>query len=419
MILGDPSPEAWDKLHRYASWMRKLHLGWFWALRDDTLLKFRLNLPAGGWFPALQELHWCIAESNIPSADLCFSPDLKRVSFSLWLRDNSGVPHKLLPAAASIIFALPTSALQSILIDPDPYPEIPWAVCLNDAFSSAVLRCGPSLTEFTSPILLSDAAINHLIRLPRLRTLWIECPPPNYSASSLPLVFPPLVEFTLGGGAVHGWLSLFKRLGYPDSTTQIVKPLSRVKESLRSLNIEIFPSPVINSSFTSPIQIFYNLVSLNVKVRCHDESRVGQCGFKLNNGDITHLAMALSRLESLLLGHPCFENICPATVVCLLSVFVFCTKLGVLEIHFNTANITEDFKSISEDPQLRELQSLPRSTLTHLHVGQIPLALDELGSDTVTNGMVDIFPSLQSCQGYGITWGKVNRGVKRCWERRR
>jgi len=58
VILGDPSPEAWNKVHRYAPWMRQVRLSWLSPVGDTTILKFRLNSPAGGWFPALQELHW-------------------------------------------------------------------------------------------------------------------------------------------------------------------------------------------------------------------------------------------------------------------------------------------------------------------------------------------------------------------------
>jgi len=75
VILGDPSPEAWNKVHRYASWMREVRLNWLSPIGDDTVLKFRLNSPPGGWFPALQELHWFITRSNIHYADLCSSPD--------------------------------------------------------------------------------------------------------------------------------------------------------------------------------------------------------------------------------------------------------------------------------------------------------------------------------------------------------
>jgi len=410
MILGDPSPGAWNKVQQYASWMRELHLDLLSALADDTILKLRLNSPAGGWFPALQELDWWITESNVRCADLCFSPHLRKVSIHVpWSWSNSRVPHDILPVAASIS-ALPTSALQSISVEFDSRREVHWAD-FKDAFSSAVLRCGPSLTKFTSPIPLSDAAINHLIQLPHLRTWRVDHPPPKYSASSLPIVFPSLTEFTMGKGITHEWFSLFKRLEGPVSTTQGMTPLSSVKRSLRSLRVENFPSPIINSSFTSPIQMFYNLVSLNVEVRCHDEYGGGQCGFKLNNGDVTDLAMSLPRLESLLLGRPCFENACTTTVACLLQISVYCAKLRELGIHFNTADIVEDFKGISEDPKLREVRSLPRCTLPYFGTGRAPLAFDELGLETVAKGMVDIFPSLKACHGFESTWDEVNNRI--------
>ena len=47
----------------------------------------------------------------------------------------------------------------------------------------------------------------------------------------------------------------------------------------------------------------------------------------------------------------------------------------------------------------------------HSDAGRAPLALNELGFGTVAIGMVDIFPSLQSCQGYGIAWGEINRRI--------
>jgi len=338
---------------------------------------------------------------------------LKRVNiYASWTWSNSKVPHDLLPVVASTISTLPTSALQSISTDFDHHREVPWAY-FQDAFSSAVLRCGPSLTKFTSPTPLSDAAINHLIQLPHLRTWRIECPPPNYSSSSLPLVFPPLTELTLGRGVAYEWLSLFKRLEVPVSITQDTAPLHKVKESLESLNVQDLPGPIINSSFTSPIRMFRNLVSLNLGARCYDKGSEGQCAFKLNNSDVTDLAMALPQLESLLLGRPCSGNACPATVARLLPISVYCLKLKVLDIHFNTVNIVEDFKGVSEDPKLRELRSLPRCALTYLDVGVTPLALDEPVIETVAKGMVDIFPSLQSCHGYRFAWGEVHMKINK------
>jgi len=270
---------------------------------------------------------------------------------------------------------------------------------LKDSLSSVVLCCGPSLTEFSSPVPLSGAAVNHLVQLPHLRTWHTGDPPPVYSPSSLPLVFPPLIKFTLRKHAAHGWLSLFKRLQHGVSTTQGATPLSRVVESLRSLDIESFPDRIIDLPFASTIQMFRNLVSLNVGAHCHNENGEGQCAFKLDNDDINNLAMALPQLESLFLRWVCPENTCATTVVCLLVISVCCIKLQELEVHFNTTNVVDDFKNISEDPRFRELRSLPRCTLSCLDVSQTPLTLDEPSLEIVVNGMINIFPALAGFTG--------------------
>jgi len=95
--------------------------------------------------------------------------------------------------------ALPTSSLERMSVD-DNYQTLPWAH-FKVSFSSIILCCGPSFTEYDSLVPLSDAALDHLIHLPRLRTWRIHGPPPSYPTSSLPLVFPPLKELTLGEGA--------------------------------------------------------------------------------------------------------------------------------------------------------------------------------------------------------------------------
>jgi hypothetical protein len=397
MIVKDPSPEAWNTVRRYASWMRQVRVDGGPALREDAFRKLRINSPPGGWFPALEGISWCITTSDLPYADLLFSPQLKSVSISVsrtWV--DSEVPRNILPFIASTISALPTSALEHLFVSLS-YRKMPWAY-FKDSLSSVILRCGPSFTEFTSPIPLSDTAVNHLIRLPHLRTWRVQDPPPSYSASSLPPVFPPLTEFTLGGGAARGWISLFKRIEGGIPITQGTTPLSEVGKSLKTLMIENLIG-LIDVSFTSPIQIFWNLVNLNVEAYCHDEFKQGQCNFKLNNDHVAELAMALPQLELLLLGRPCFENSCATTVACLLPISIHCIKLHKLEIHFNTTNIINDLKDVLEDPLFQELRSLPRCKLSCLNAGQIPLVLDTPGFETVANGMINIFPSLDWCNG--------------------
>ena len=378
--------------------MRHVEVGEWRALGEETFNKLRLNSPPGGWFPALQDLSWCITESNLPYADLFFSPHLKRVSIHaalLW--NNTGVPSHILPTSASKISALPTSSLKQISVDVN-HQKVPWKH-FTDSFSSVILRCGSSLMVYDSPVPLSNAALDHLVQLPHLHGWRIRGPPPNWPASSWPLVFPPLMELTPGKSTARGCLSLLGRLEDGASTTQGLAPLSRTKESLQVLNIEGISGIDIDYSSVSTIQIFRNLAVLNVDVSCHDGANRGKCIFELDNDDVTEFAMVLTQLETLFLGHACFENTCLATVACLLPISIHCSKLELLEIHFNTTDIVDDFKNIYEDPQLQQLRSLPRCPLMRLDVYQILLNLDESDFGIVVNGMIDIFSSLNIVKG--------------------
>lgn len=389
--------------------MRQADLDERLFLEEATLSKLRLNSPPGGWFPALHKLRWTIAEPNLPFADLFFSPRLRKVFISTTLVVGAEVPRDIRPAVASAISTLPTSTLRSLLVD-FRYLKGPWAP-FRDSFSSIVLRCGPSLTKFASPIPLSEAAINHLIHLPHLRSWRIDDPPPNYSTLPLPLGFPPLTEFKHGGDAARGWISLFGRLATGVSHAQGMTPLFKTRESMKCLSIINYPSPVIDASFVSPIRIFRNLGHLNVVGRCSYEDIDGQCVFKLNNDDVVKLAMALSQLEFLRLGHPCSKNTCATTAACLLPISVYCVELEMLEIHINTVDIVGDLKGISEDPHFQELRSLPRSKLSRFEPRLTPLSLDEHGFETVVNGMIDLFPSLEWCEGYGGVWDEVSERI--------
>ena len=361
---------------------------------EDTFRKLRLNSPPGGWFPAIQDLFWRITESSIPYADLFFSPHLKNICIFMslsWI--HSGIPRDILPSVASTISALPSSTLQYLCVD-NTMPRAD----LKDPLSSVVLRFGPSLTRFIPSVPLSDAAINHLIRLPHLRGWRVEGPPPSYSALSLPLVFPPLADLTLGGDNPHGWLSLFEHPEDSTSATPGVTPLSVMKESLECLDIENTPNHTIDVSFISPIHMFHNLATLFIQADCYETDDEDQCTFKLNDDDVAKLTMALPQLEVLILGAPCPENACATTVACLLQISVHCVKLQELTIHFNTTNIVDDLKNVLGDPRFAELRSSPRCALSYLGVWQTPLTVDGLDIEVVVNGMVDIFPSLGPCE---------------------
>ena len=322
---------------------------------------------------------------------------------------GSTAPDDILPIVASTISALPVPALQHLIVHVGNCGVPP--AYFEDSLSSVILRCGGSFTTFSSTIPLSDAAVNHLIHLPYLRTWHTEYPPPSYSDSSLPLVFPPLKELKLGEGASSGWVSLFKRLEGSVSSTQGTMPLSRAKESLKFLNFNDFSDLIIDVPFASVIREFRNLVRLKMGVHCHNKGDNGRCAFKLNDDDVAELAVALPRLKYLLLGHPCDNNACATTVACLLQISARCPWLQSLEIHFNTTNIVDDLTSVTADPRFQELRSRPKCVLTCLSVYRMPLALNESDLEIVADGMTDIFPHLERCEGVGWIWDGLNRKI--------
>ena len=381
------------------------------VLTEDTYRKFRLNSPAGGWFPLLRNLSWCITKANLPYTDLFFSPYLEGVTIHVsWSLSIPEVPRDVPPAIASAISTLPASALESLFLEID-HRGMPSAY-FKDSVSSVVLRCGPALTEFLSPVPLSEAAVNHLIQLPHLRTWRIGGPPPK-PASASSLVLPPLTKLTLGEHAARGWLSLFKHLEHGISTAHGPAPLSRVKESLKSLDIEKLRDPIIDAPFTSTIQLFRNLVSLNVRTNCHNGTGEDRCTFYLNNDDVAGLATTLPQINHLSLGRPCFKNACATTVACLLLLSTHCIKLKSLEIHFNTTNIVGDFADMVVNSRLLEIDRLPRCKLSRLDVSRTPLDLSPIGFELVATGMRGIFPDLGGIAGQEQIWHKLNERMER------
>ena len=244
---------------------------------------------------------------------------------------------------------------------------------------------------------------------------------PRHPLYPLPLSFPPLIQFDLTGDAVYSWISLFERLAAGVPGVQCIPPLTRIRESLKDLNVGNFPNPIIDVSFVSPIQRFHNLASLNVVAGCCDENGDNRCAFELNDDDVAKLAVALPRLTFLRLGSPCSGNTCATTIACLLWISVHCLELESLEIHFNTANIVEDFKRVSTDLQFERLRSLPRCPLPRLEVWRAPLTLDEPGLEIVANGMVDTFPLLGCCKGLEGMWEDLSERIEElqkltyCW----
>lgn len=195
---GDPSPEAWSRVQRYASWMHRIYPdnGRF-TRGEGVFRKLHLNSPSDGW---PQRCESCIG----PSGNLVFLTSPTFSSPHTWRRFPCPCRGR------GTIARFPAKLYHSSPRPSPPYRGPPSDTYLRPSrkarcpWNTSKTRCGPLLTTFSSTIPLSDAAVNHLIHLPRLDTWHAKGPPPSHSASSLPLIFPPPNKFTLEGAAAHG-----------------------------------------------------------------------------------------------------------------------------------------------------------------------------------------------------------------------
>ena len=394
-LVGDPPQEAWTRLGRYVSWMQAVEVVRGLNLNGATIEKLCLNSPAGGWFPALQEFTWHITRRNAPYGKLFFSPRLEKITiFPVWHQQDSDGYRKLVSSVASTFSTLPVpGGLQVLVIaalNNRIHDSLPWEY-FKDSFSSVVLRLGPSLTNFNSVVPLSDEAVVHLISLPNLQTLELDTPPPHHSTLRL-LVFPPLKLWSFAEGVVVKWFSTLELLEGDVTAAQDVTPLARVKASLRHLRVT-GDGVAIDNALTSPIQVFQNLVRLDMDVYCYED----ECSFELDDEDVGTLVMALPRLKTLVLGHPCPMDLCNTTVACLRTISMHCLELEELEIHFNTRQMAAHLEEMGmeEEEEEEEEERSQMCSLKSLGVHEMPLILAALEEEEVCDGLWNIFPSLE------------------------
>jgi len=369
-----------------------------------TIEKIQLNTPPGGWLAGLRAIRWPVTEYNLPYANLFLSPNLEGIRITLsWVHNDSEARKSLLHSVALTIAALPVSRLRCLVIaalDDDVRESLPWEY-FTEQLSSIVLRCGPSLRKFGSEIPLSDKAAIHLYSLPDLHVAHFHSPPPDPSNFQPPFVFPPLTGCLFGEGATTGWLSMFQSLEDAAHTAQDTSPLARMKISLRSIRISDDTVP-INRSITSQLLMFQKLSLLKMEMYCDED----WCWFELDDNDVRSLAMALPRLKTLILGHPCRRNTCRTTAHSLLSLSNHCAELEKLEVHFNALGFVCHWEEISENPDTNP----QRCNLKTLVIHEIPLALALYEAEQVVEGLENIFPSLERVlwKGEETAWHEVS-----------
>jgi hypothetical protein len=359
---------------------------------SNTITLLSSKFLGGSLIPKLERLTWNISHmpTLLTAFPLFLSPSLKHVTLytdpETQLRDDQ--PKKLV----KMISLLPPSLEHLSIMCYDLGDN-----SLEDAISSLVLRCGPSLTSFGTCVGLSVAAICHLIQLPHLSSL-VTCQGPP-SAIPIP-IFPSLehLQLDVPGGLPPGVQT--KALQWPEvivshqghilqSGSRLSTPHTNPVYQLKSLR---YPgATTVDSEFMSSVVNFRNLVTLCVDMVCSYD----KCRFRLTDNDLENLATTLPLLQCLRLGKPCIPDTCENTVVSLALLSVHCPDLEVLEIHCATREIVSDMQNLLEN---RNLYEGPKCKVRGVIVGDLSFRLPKVSreddEETVMRGFKFIFPDL-------------------------
>ena len=359
------------------------------------------NSPDESLCRGLRELVWITRP--YPLDRLFLSSHLTVFSF-LCTSLSGQLPDEVFLNLASVIAELQTSSLQSLRIRlPIAAEQTPTS--LRSAVSSAVLRCGPSLTTLSVPTPLSDEAVKHLMQLPKLTTWEARNGPPGVSDPSLSNAFLQLETLELHVQESLEWLPLFEAATRRISSGQDARALSNRGPGQKLTTLASRVQVPIDAAFISPIKLFHGLVNLALRPPCFG---TGGCAFDLTDDDIAEIATALPNLVGVTFGGACPANSCRTTVSSLLLFSTRCKNLRYLDIHFNTTNLLDDFRSMVEDPRPGNLCALPRCQLTQLSVSHAPLRMEEESYGAVVAGFLSVFPLLHGIFGVAECWDRLN-----------
>ena len=289
-----------------------------------------------------------------------------------------------------------------------------------------ILRCGPALSCLNAGVELSDQAVLHIIQLPHLLTLKLTHEPPPDITDIISLqdtiVLPSLRSLTLASATSHAWLPLLNDLLWRHPAATAIRGLGQsqyeigIHSTLEELHCCCGEGPKWTT--VKHALAFENLTILEVGWSCP----IDACSFDLTDDDVTTITKTLPRIRKLLLGHPCWMNSCQTTFRSMLALSANCVQLTELVIHFNTANIVEDVKSLleTEDPDVQTLRKGPRCRVTNFTVPPVPPAVDDLGTEVLAKGFLFVFPALgnipisYATRGHSdMTWFRVSVAISR------
>ena len=400
----------WDRFRRYASWMRRLSFDLYIAIPEELLRMISVNSPNGILCHGLQELTWKARPHVLPFLRLFLSPHLTRFTF-VFSVFASGITDEALSGIAPVVLALETFSLQRFRLEWHVPPTVDQRLksglppVVSSAVSSTILRCGPCLTTLLVPMPLSDAAVQHIMQLPKLTTWKAWNGPPRVSNLPRPDTFLQLEILDLHTHESLKWLPLFEATGRGTSSGQDLHAQSHRGPGRKLISLTIWVEVSVDVAFISTIKLFHRLANLKLCMVCF--SPLG-CAFSLTDDDIAEVTAALPNLEVARFGDICYANSCRTTVSSLLYFSTRCKNLEFLQIHFNTANLRDDLERLSVDPRPYDPDLAPGRRVT-LILSEAPISISEGDVGPVLAGFLRIFPSLDG------GWEELNlrlRGVQ-------
>jgi hypothetical protein len=160
--------------------MRQPYIGSSFPVPEEVLHMISLNSLNGIVYLRLQDLTWKVEFGcSSPCYRLFISPHLTTFSFQCQSFRGRALD-EILPNLTSMFVEPQTPSLQSLEV----YLNIDTPMDLKSAVSSAVLRCGSSLTTPYPTAPPSDVAIQHIAQLPKLTTWFATDEPLRVSDSS-------------------------------------------------------------------------------------------------------------------------------------------------------------------------------------------------------------------------------------------
>lgn len=399
---------SWYRFRRYASWMRQLDLrqGANRWMTDDLFGRLLTGSADGLVCPALRYLACDLKPTNLRFIPHFLSPNLTHLTISVQ-QAHPDPTRDPLPDLGPTLRILPAPCLQELSIDPGPRG----IGHLKDDLDSMIQRCGDSLRVLEIPALFGEAAVHHILRLKNLR-VWKYVHSPSPTTLPLSTTVPPLQNLVLSRKETYGWIPWLTQQGR--GAVGVYDGPSGCSRLGMTLTYLIFKeSAPIDAMFISPFLLLPNLVYLFVDPGCRQSV---SCAFSLTDKDVVQLSAALPRLEILKFGPPCVNNTCRTTISCFLALSVHCAYLMVSTIHFNTTNLVNDIQTLSENPDFRDLHSLPtRSSLDIISAGNLrfPEWISDEDITTIATGLIDMLPSLRGILAYAKwEWKRLNSRIR-------